>query len=134
MQSSLPLVNAMYVHVLWTFLLYGALTIARAPAVWKVGLPPDGRNPFAEIEKRISANLRNQFEWPLFLYAVCLLLIAKPELATPMHETLAWVFIVGRVVHSLIQVMTSNIRLRGIVFTVNFLAVFAMWTLVMVER
>ena len=33
----------------------------------------------------------------------------------------------GRVMHSGVQVLTANVRLRGVVFTINFLAVLAMW-------
>jgi hypothetical protein len=40
---------------------------------------------------------------------------------------LAWVFIAGRVAHSGVQVFTANVRLRGLVFTVNYLAVLGMW-------
>jgi hypothetical protein len=42
---------------------------------------------------------------------------------------LAWVFILGRVIHSGVQILTDNVRLRGLVFTINFLAVLAMWCL-----
>jgi hypothetical protein len=40
---------------------------------------------------------------------------------------LAWVFVAGRVLHSGVQVFTANVRLRGAVFTINFLAVLALW-------
>ena len=42
---------------------------------------------------------------------------------------LAWVFVGGRVLHSAVQIGTANVRLRGLVFTVNFLAVLALWAL-----
>ncbi|MEN7341622.1 MAG: MAPEG family protein [Pseudomonadota bacterium] len=134
MQSSHALIFPMFVHVAWTFLLYGALTVARAPVVWKFGLSVDGKNPFADIEPRVSANLRNQFEWPLFFHIVCLLLIVNPTWFTPVHVALAWVFITGRLLHSLVQVFTANVRARGLVFTINFLAVLAMWILVVFGR
>jgi len=43
---------------------------------------------------------------------------------------LAWAFVIGRVLHSLVQIPTANVRLRGLVFTVNFLAVLALWVVV----
>jgi hypothetical protein len=43
---------------------------------------------------------------------------------------LAWSFVVGRVLHSAVQILTRNVRLRGIVFMVNFLAVFGLWVFV----
>ncbi len=121
-----PLIYPMAAHVALSALLYVLLTIARAPAVWGVGRNPDGSNPFAELEPRISANLSNQFEWPLFFYAACLLLIAQHAFDAR-QLVLAWVFVAGRVAHSGVQVFTRNIRLRGLVFTVNFVAVLGMW-------
>ena len=47
---------------------------------------------------------------------------------------LAWVFVIGRVLHSLVQIFTDNIRLRGLVFTINFVAVLAMWLLLFIEQ
>jgi len=48
----------------------------------------------------------------------------------PLPVALAWVFVIGRVLHSLVQIATANVRLRGLVFTINFVAVLAMWALV----
>ena len=121
-----PLVLPMAMHVLLAALLYSLLTIARAPRIWGVGQRADGSNPWASVEPRISANLSNQFEWPLFFYAACLLL-QQFGAVTQSIVTLAWVFVAGRVIHSLVQIGTTNIRLRGLVFTINFLAVLGMW-------
>ena len=44
---------------------------------------------------------------------------------------LAWVFVGGRLLHSGVQVLTTNVRLRGLVFTVNFLAVLGLWSLLL---
>jgi hypothetical protein len=120
---------AMVAHVAWLTVLYVALTVARAPAIWGIGRRPDGNNPLGVYEPRISANLRNQFEWPMLFYAVCLLVIVNPAAAQPAHLWLAWLFIAGRILHTGVQVLTANVRLRGVVFTVNFLAVLAMWGL-----
>lgn len=97
----------------------------RAPAIWGIGRSADGSNPWAKIEPRLGANLSNQLEWPLLFYAACLVLL--PSAADPTALVLAWVFVAGRVLHSMVQVLTGNVRLRGLVFTVNFLAVLALW-------
>ena len=120
------LIYPMAAHVALTGLLYVLLTVARAPSVWGIGRRADGSNPWADFEPRISANLSNQFEWPLFFYAASLLLMVQHVVGAP-QLALAWVFVAGRVVHSGVQVCTRNIRLRGLVFTINFLAVFGMW-------
>lgn len=116
----------MVMHVALAAVLYALLTAVRAPTVWGLGRSPDGSNPWAALERRVSANLSNQFEWPLFFYAACLLLL-QLQAVDAVQITLAWLFIAGRVAHSLVQVLTANVQLRGIVFTVNFLAVLGMW-------
>lgn len=127
-----PLILPMAAHVALAALLYLLLTITRAPAVWGIGRRVDGGNPWAEVEPRISANLSNQFEWPLFFYAACLVLMQMPS-PSQAAVVLAWVFIAGRVLHSAVQILTRNIRLRGLVFTINFLAVLGLWVCVVLS-
>jgi hypothetical protein len=118
----------MAAHVALAAALYVLLTVARAPTIWGIGRRADGSNPFAAYEPRISANLSNQFEWPLFFHVACLILMSAP--ASPWALPLAWAFIAGRVLHSAVQIGTRNVRLRGAVFTVNFLAALALWAVV----
>jgi hypothetical protein len=122
-----PLVLPMATHVGWVMSLYVLLTLARAPAVWGLGRRPDGSDPWSAIEPRISANLSNQFEWPLFFHAACLLMIALGTAVDTLHLVLAWTFVGGRIAHSAVQILTTNVRLRGLVFTINFVAVLGMW-------
>lgn len=118
----------MTAHVALAAFLYVLLTVARAPAVWGIGRRPDGVNPWAAVEQCISANLSNQFEWPLFFHVACLMLSQLEPGASAI--ALAWVFVAGRVLHSAVQILTRNIRLRGVIFTINFLAVIGLWILV----
>ena len=128
------LILPLFTHVLLCTVLYVFLTVARAPVIWGVGQTKDGSNPFSNIQPKISANLSNQFEWPLFFYIAIVLLIAKDEPIDIEQIYLAWVFVIGRVLHSIVQIFTDNIRLRGMVFTVNFVAVLAMWVLLVIEH
>ncbi|KGI78810.1 MAPEG family protein [Oleiagrimonas soli] len=120
----------MTAHVAWTALLYVLLTVARAPAVWGVGRRADGSSPWAAVEPRIGANLSNQFEWPVLFYAACLLLMLLGGV-NRWAIGLAWLFMIGRVLHSGVQILTTDIRLRGLVFTINFLAVLGLWATVL---
>ncbi len=122
------LILPMAAHVALTAFLYALLTVARAPVAWGIGRGPDGTSPWASIEPRISANLSNQFEWPLFFHAACLILMQLGF--GPAAVWLAWIFVAGRVLHSAVQILTGNVRLRGVVFMVNFLAAFGLWLLV----
>lgn len=117
---------SMLAHVALAASLYVLLTIVRAPAVWGLGRLADGSNPWAALERRVSANLSNQFEWPIFFYVACLLSLQAPAV-DQIQIWLAWGFVAGRILHSFVQVATTNVRLRGIVFTINFIAVLGMW-------
>lgn len=125
-----PLLLPMAAHVALAAALYALLTLARAPKIWGIGMRADGSNPWATLEPRISANLSNQFEWPLFFYVACVLLI-QAQVDSPMAVVLAWVFIGGRLIHSGVQILTRNVRLRGLVFTINFLATLGLWGVVL---
>jgi hypothetical protein len=122
-----PLIAAMTAHIALAALLYALLTAARAPAVWGIGRRADGSNPWARIEPRISANLSNQFEWPLFFHVACAMLILLGQGVRPAAVLLAWLFVAGRLLHSAVQILTGNVRLRGLVFMVNFAAVIGLW-------
>lgn len=124
--SSHALLLVMFLHVCWVVLLYVALTILRAPSAWGMDTSSGAIRKYAALEPRVSANLSNQFEWPLLFYACCILIITS-GMADSIQYFLAWTFLIGRVIHSLVHIFTTNIRLRGAIFTINFLAVFFMW-------
>ena len=116
-------------HLLWLVFLYALLTVFRAPDVWNIGKSTDGSNPWKYLETRVSVNLSNQFEWPMLFYVICVLAICNLPSLNPAFVWAAWLFVAGRILHSGVQILTNNVRLRGIVFTINFLAVLGMWLL-----
>ncbi len=120
-------------HILLCVLLYVLLTVVRSPTVWGFGFKIGYLNAFQNIQPKVSANLSNQFEWPMLFYVVCVILITSGSTITNTQLYLAWLFVMGRYLHSFVQIFTSSIRLRGIVFTVNFVAVIAMWGVLFIE-
>jgi hypothetical protein len=127
------LIFPMAAHVALTAFLYVLLTLVRAPSVWGIGRRPDGTNPWARLEPRISANLSNQFEWPVLFYAACLILLQHEEVGS-LALPFGWIFVGGRLLHSSVQILTTSIRLRGLVFTVNFLAVLVLWAMILLTE
>jgi hypothetical protein len=110
----------MLTHIGWVFMLYAWLTVARQRAV-KAGEVQYG--DFARHEEphhvaRIAYNLSNQFELPVIFYAAAVLLIATNNVTT-IDIIAAWIFVAGRVIHSLVQCLTDNVPLRGQVFLIN---------------
>jgi hypothetical protein len=118
------LVWPLLVQIGWTFMLYAWLTVARKRAV--AGGRIDyagfvlGRDEPLEVA-RITRNLANQFELPVIFYAVVVLFVVRGQAAL-WDVALAWVFVAGRIAHTLVQTLTDNVPLRGRVFTINFVA------------
>ena len=114
-------------HIAWVVLLYVWLTYARWAAVKRSEVDYSSFEFNREeppAVARIRLNLANQFEWPVVFYALVVLLIALGKV-TMFDVVAAWVFVVGRVIHTLVQTLTDNVPLRGNVFMINFLAVTA---------
>ncbi|MBX9774556.1 MAG: MAPEG family protein [Xanthobacteraceae bacterium] len=118
----------MLAHVAWVVLIYLWLTYARWVAVRR------GQVGYASFEfnreeppavQRIRLNLANQFEWPVVFYALVVLLVALGKV-TAFDVIAAWVFVAGRVIHTLVQTLTDDVPLRGQVFTINYVAVLAL--------
>jgi hypothetical protein len=123
----MSLLLPMLAHIAWVFFLYAWLTIARQLAV-KRGEVEYGS--FARGEEphhvaRITRNLANQFELPTIFYAAVVLLVALNKVSL-IDIVAAWIFVAGRVVHTLVQGLTDNVPLRGQVFMINFVGVVAL--------
>ena len=108
----------------WTFLLYAWLTALRQRAVKRgeVDFSAFAHGQEPPHLDRITRNLANQFELPVIFYAVVVLLVVTKNVTT-LDVIAAWVFVAGRVIHTLVQTLTDNVPLRGQVFLVNFAAV-----------
>ena len=125
MVSADLLVWPMLAQIGWTFMLYAWLTVARKRAVDGGRIEYSGfvlgRDEPLEVA-RITRNLANQFELPAIFYAVVVLLVMRGQV-TVWDVAAAWVFVAGRVAHTLVQTLTDDVPLRGRVFIINFLAV-----------
>ena len=114
----------MLAHIGWAFLLYVWLTVARQRALKRgeVEYGAFARHDEPHHVARIAYNLANQFELPVIFYALVVLLVATNNV-TMIDIIAAWVFVAGRVVHTLVQTLTDNVPLRGQVFLINFVGV-----------
>jgi hypothetical protein len=122
--ASSSLLWPMLAHVGLVVALYAWLTFARAAAVKRgevayAAFVLGREEPLAVA--RITRNLANQFELPVIFYAIVVLLVALGRV-TAVDVVAAWAFVFGRIVHTLVQTLTDDVRLRGRVFMINFLA------------
>jgi hypothetical protein len=105
--------------------LYAWLTSARRVAV---GRGEAAYDDFRRAEgdppsvAPIARNLANQFELPTVMWFCAVLLIVFGAVGI-MDVVAAWLFLVGRLIHTAVQTLTENVRLRGQVFLINVLGV-----------
>ena len=52
-----------------------------------------------------------------------MILLVATGRVTAVDTVAAWVFVAGRVIHTLVQTLTDNVPLRGQVFLINFAGV-----------
>lgn len=109
------LVAALYVVLTWARL----VAVKRGQAATADFARADG-DP--RLSARIQRNLANQFEAPLFAWIGLILLILMNAVG-PADVAAAWVFLIGRLIHSGVQCTGDNVALRGQVFMINFAAV-----------
>ncbi|MEM1380919.1 MAG: MAPEG family protein [Pseudomonadota bacterium] len=81
---------------------------------------------YSRTPSLVSDNLKNQFEFPVLFYAAVLLAIAGGQVSD-YFATLAWVFAIARVLHSLVHCTINLVALRFVVFGVALFALLLMW-------
>lgn len=111
-------------HFALVVVLYWALTILRVRAVVAGGDVSDYVRADADTgaAHRVGRNLANQFEAPLFAY-VAMLVVLYAQAVSSWDVAAAWIFLAGRLIHSAVQTLTTNVPLRGAVFMINFLGI-----------
>ncbi len=116
-------------HLLLVLGLYAWLTLERffnavaGRTAYKSLLLPGGDQGRAA---RVAANLNNQFQAPVLFHIVALTLWLT-EMVTTADVIMAWVFLAGRGVHTLVHAFSTNVIARGLVFSVNFSALCGLW-------
>lgn len=75
---------------------------------------------------KTSRNVANLFEVPILFYTAGVLYIAL-EMSDSVPVTLAWLFVIARVIHSGIHLSYNNVMHRLIVFGLGNLPVLGMW-------
>lgn len=123
-------------HLLLILFLFCVVSFKRMQAVKQTDLHINDlarKEMEPERSRRWVHNLNNQFEVPFLFYALIALLYATDSV-TEIMVVGAWLFLAGRVLHSYVQVSGDNVGLRGKVFTINFLALGAMWAWFLMTR
>jgi hypothetical protein len=114
--------------VIWSLIMLIWLYATRIPAMSKAKLKP-GQASKAEMEQLPSANVANNYnhlmEQPTLFYAICFALQFMDQ-ANDINIGLAWLYVVIRVVHSLVQATVNIIIVRFLIFIVGSLVLGAL--------
>lgn len=89
--------------------------------------PADTQALIAGDASAPSNNFKNLLEVPVVFYAVCLYLTVF-GMVDSLHVTCAWIFVVGRILHSLIHCSYNRVMHR---FVAYFLSSLAVWLMVL---
>lgn len=121
-----PLILPMLIQMALSIAILFWLAYSRVSRIAKHGLAEIRKTGFPTHVNNASDNFKNQFEVPVIFYALSLLIIVAGTASTVIIAA-AWVFVIGRIIHALIQ-LTKNIIFpwRFLVFLLTALALIVM--------
>jgi len=114
--------------VIWSLIMLIWLYATRIPAMAKAKVKP-GEATKAQMEALPSANVANNYnhlmEQPTLFYALCFALELLGQ-ANEINIGLAWLYVVIRIVHSLLQATVNFIPIRFLIFVLGSLVLMAL--------
>jgi hypothetical protein len=129
------LVTPVLALISWSLVIWVWMYATRLPAMQKARINPQDAARPGTLAGRLPASVTNVadnynhlMEQPTLFYALCLALTAA-GLQDGVLVALAWGYVGGRVVHSLVQATINRVTLRFAAFTVTSLILVAMVTL-----
>lgn len=118
--------------VLWSMVMWAWLYVTRIPAMQqaKVALDPSltTADLSAQLPPRVrwkADNYNHLMEQPTLFYATALTLALLGQ-GGGLNATLAWAYVVLRIVHSLVQALTNVIMVRFLVFMLSSIVLLAL--------
>jgi hypothetical protein len=115
--------------VIWSLIMLIWLYATRIPAMSKAKVRP-GEATKAQMEALPSANAANNYnhlmEQPTLFYAICFSLQFLGQGEHAINIGLAWLYVVIRIVHSLVQATANIIMVRFLIFVLGSLVLIAL--------
>lgn len=132
MTPSTPMLAPAIALVLWTAVIWTWMYATRIPAILKARMRLDPMAPRGEQMSTLPATVRwkadnynHLMEQPTLFYPVVLALAMLGDGST-IDLALAWGYVGLRIVHSLVQTLVNDIRIRFALFFVSSLVLFAL--------
>ena len=121
--NQLSLLTPAFVLVIWTFTIFLIMAIGRVRYTENVqrdaAHTKDLKGLLPAWVERTSDNYNHLFEQPVAFYAVSLA-IALINNIDPLMVQLAWVFVILRIFHSLVQLTINIVLLRFAIFATGW--------------
>ena len=114
--------GAVLALIVWSLIVWVWMYATRIPAMQKAQInPDDARHPgslgvLPSSVRQVADNYNHLMEQPTIFYALAFYTVAVGHDAG-LAVTLAWAYVVLRVVHSLIQNTINRVMLRFLVFS-----------------
>lgn len=127
---TLKLVYPALAQILWTFVVLGIVFVRRQRAFRDKAVSfadvAVSTERYPEPARLAAANFSNQFETPVLFFALIMLALEVGAVGTLM-AVFAWLFVLSRVVHTLIHVGANQLHIRAIVFAFGVACLFCMF-------
>ena len=119
-----------------TFVVWVRLYAVRIPEMRRLRIHPQSVATSAQksarlVDTRASDNFNNLFEVPILFY-LALVVAFLTQQVTPLMLGLAWIFVAGRVLHSLIQCSYNKVMHRFTVYSLSTCVVWVLWAVLAV--
>ena len=128
--------HPMLAIVALTLIVWVRLYAVRIPEMRRLRIHPQAVATSAQksarlVDTRAADNFSNLFEVPVLFY-LALIVAYLTEQVTPLTLGLAWGFVAGRALHSLIQCSYNKVMHRFTVYVVSTCLVWVLWVVLAV--
>ena len=128
--------HPMLAMVVLTLVVWLRLYMVRIPEMRRLRIHPQAVATSAQksarlVDTRAADNFVNLFEVPV-LFHLALVVAFLTQQVTPWVLGLAWAFVAGRVLHSLIQCSYNKVMHRFAVYSVSTCLVWVLWAVLAV--
>ena len=127
----MDIIYPVFCLVILTFFMIAATGITRLISVRRRQVHPryyvlmSGDTPPDYVQK-VGRNMANLLEVPVLFYLLAVLVILF-EISSQLLFDLAWLYVVLRLVHSIIHISYNNVPHRLIVFVLSVVTLMIMW-------
>ena len=121
----LAMVGLTFAVWLWMFITRFRYILANRIDAQDMATPKELYALLPSLAANSGYNFQNLFEVPVLFYVVCFYLVLMQQ-TDSLHLTCAWIFVVLRVIHSVIQCSYNNVNHRFAVYALSCIALWVM--------